>query len=161
MIWSQSTQSKYVARLCQLLSQNDENKAIFLLWGATGLRCRSHTKKMQMYLEGAVRNGDKERERARGPMPAEWGWSQCENMWGGGWPRGPEDSENTFHKLVLEGLAMVIALPASGWSECNDLVTLNFRKVSFHYRIFTEIPTLARGLSREGSLNACFENSAS
>lgn len=65
MIWSQSIQSKYVARLCQLLSQNDENRAIFLLWGATGLRCTSHTKEMQMYLEGAVRQRDKEGERAR------------------------------------------------------------------------------------------------
>lgn len=100
----------------------------FLLSGATGLGCSSHTKEMQLYLEGQWGRGMEEGKRAKElgqePQTTERSCSQCENMRGGGRPGGSEGSENTVHRLVLKGLAVLIAMAASGWSECNDLVTL-------------------------------------
>lgn len=75
------------------------------------------------------------------------GGTGTETTYGGGRTRRSESSENIFHRLVLEVLAMVMALLASGWLECNDLVTPSFSKVPFHYRIPGEISTPARGFS--------------
>lgn len=66
--------------------------------------------------------GKRAKEQGQEPQTAEWSCSQCENKRGGGRLGGSEGSENTVHRLVLK--AVVIAMAASGRSECNDLVTL-------------------------------------
>lgn len=149
---NQCLQSKYLAQLYKLLLRNDDWRNPFLLYGAAGLRCTSHTNEMQKYLAGSEerewRKGKEPRSGARrlgqqgGALVSQSRGRGRETTVGRNQPSGSEGSKDTFHRLVLEGLAMVIALLASGWSECNDVVTPNLRKLSFHCIFLLQFPLL-------------------
>lgn len=134
----------------------------------TQMRCKSTWKGSE---EGRSKKRKEIMSEARRPRPAGRGCGPCENKGPGG--EGGKSQEGSGRPRKVRMLREYISQASSGRFSCADspagfwLIRMQwpgdpgFRKVSFHYKIPVEIPTLPRSLSREGSWDPGFENSAS